>query len=147
MVSSKNTPYIVFALIYLLLLSSCSPYRLFSKNNNAKSLFEASAHLKKKPTLDLFLLNGEIINMSDTWDVDTSNQLVIGNGIIYNRKDIERYRGEISTSFDSINYYKAYEYNKSNAQRDTFITVLGIVVGFAGLLMYRFIYLLDKNIN
>ncbi len=88
--------------IVTIAIQSCSTNYFRSNYKDTNSLIHQTKNLKTKPFLKAHLKNGDICLLKDSWDVDTTRNIVSGNGIKYNFNRKNVFEGSISIPIDSV---------------------------------------------
>jgi hypothetical protein len=130
--TGKRIFFTLAVLIVITILQSCKPYNFRSNYNNTNSLIHGTKASQVKPFLKAHLKNGDVCILKDSWEIDTTLNIVSGDGIQYdyNRKPI--YQGSISIPVDSVAIFETNtKITKPEADR---ITVLGIMAGVDAVL-------------
>ena len=86
----------------ILTLQACRIYHFRSDYQDANKLLYETDNLETKPFLKAHLKNGDVIILTDTWEVDTTLDILSGKGskYDYNRKKV--YEGDIGLPIDSV---------------------------------------------
>jgi len=101
-VTKKIIFYIVTLAIVIIAVQSCATYYQRTNYKDANSLIHETKNLQIKPFLKAHLKNGDICILKDSWKIDTTINIVSGNGTQYdfNRKKV--FEGAISIPIDSV---------------------------------------------
>jgi len=112
----------------IFIFQSCSKTHLFRSNyNDANSLIHETGNLEMKPFLKAHLKNGDVYILQDTWQVDTTTNIVSGFGSKYNYNRQLAYSGVQSIRIDSVSIFETnVKLNKPESGR---VAALGIVAG------------------
>lgn len=123
MTKNKRIFIVIIAIASLFVFQQCKTYYFRKNYKTANKLLHDTNNLKQKLFLKAHLKNGDVCIIRDTWQFDTINNTLNGNGDRYdfNRNLISQ--GKISIPFDSI---AIYETNKKLKNTET---VRGLVTG------------------
>ncbi len=119
--------------IVIIAIQSCATYNFRSNYKDANSLIHETKNLQRKPFLKAHFKNGDICILKDSWKVDTTLNIVSGNGTKYdfNRKNV--FEGSISIPIDSVAIFETnIKIQKHEAGRITALSILtavNVVVG------------------
>jgi len=125
--SKKLTPSLVMLAVGMLTFQACTTYYFRSNYQDANKLLHETKSMQTKPYLKAHLRNGDICILHDSWQIDTAQDIVSGNGSRYdfNRRNI--YEGYISIPIDSVSIF---ETNKKLVGAETGrIAALSILAG------------------
>lgn len=86
----------------VVMLQACNSYYFRSNYKETNSLLHETNNLKKKQFLKAHLKNGDVCIFKDTWQIDTTLNIVTGNGITYDFNRQKKYEGSLSTPIDSV---------------------------------------------
>jgi len=94
--------YILTITTLIIGIQACKTYYFRSNYKDVNSLIHETQNLKTKPFLKAHLKNGDVCILKDSWKIDTTLNIVSGNGTQYdfNRKQI--FQGSISVLIDSV---------------------------------------------
>jgi len=98
----KNILYILIITAVIFAIQACKTYYFRSNYKDANSLIHETKDLQTKPFLKAHLKNGDVCILKDSWKIDTTLNIVCGNGTQYdfNRKQI--FQGSINIQIDSV---------------------------------------------
>ena len=119
--------------IVIIAIQSCATYYFRSNYKDANSLIHETKNLKTKPFLKAHLKNGDVCILKESWKVDTTINIVSGNGTKYdfNRKNV--FEGAISIPIDSVAIFETnIKIQNPEAGRITALSILAgldVVVG------------------
>lgn len=99
---NKFTIYLVVLIIGLLTIQACKTYYFRSNYQDANKLLHETHNINTKPYLKAHLKNGDVCILKDSWQVDTIQNLVSGNGIRYDFNRTKVFEGKISVTTDSV---------------------------------------------
>ncbi len=91
--------YFVFA---ALIVQSCTPQYFRSNYHDANELLQETAGLKEKPYLKAHLRDGDLYVLWDSWQLDTTQGLLLGEGDQYNVYRKKVYQGKVTIPLDSV---------------------------------------------
>lgn len=94
--------YLIPLIIGLSTVLACKTYYFRSNYHNANALLHDSRNMMQKPYLKAHLKNGDICILKDTWQIDTAQNKVTGNGIRYDFNRIKKREGTIEIPIDSV---------------------------------------------
>lgn len=96
-------------ILYILTISAvifgtqaCKPYYFRSNYKDSNSLIHGTKNLQTKPFLKAHLKNGDVCILNDSWKIDTTLNIVSGNGIQYDFNRRQTFQGSINISIDSV---------------------------------------------
>jgi hypothetical protein len=94
--------YTLTVVIVIIGIQSCATYYFRSNYKDTNSLIHGTKNLQAIPFLKAHLKNGDVCILKDSWKIDTTLNIVSGNGTQYdfNRKQI--FQGSISIAIDSV---------------------------------------------
>jgi hypothetical protein len=112
----------------IFIFQSCSKTHLFRSNyDDVNSLIHETGNLETKPFLKAHLKNGDVYILQDTWQVDTTTNMVSGFGSKYNYNRQLEFTGVQSIKIDSVSIFETnIKLNKPESGR---VAALGIVAG------------------
>lgn len=108
-------------------IQSCATYNFRSNYKDANSLIHETNYLQTKPYLKAHLKNGDVCILMDSWKVDTTLNVVSGNGTNYNFNRARIFEGAISIPIDSVAIFETN--NKIQNPEAGRITALSILAG------------------
>jgi len=121
--------------IVIMTIQSCATYYFRSNYKDANSLIHDSEYLLIKPFLKAHLKNGDICILRDSWKVDTTTNIVSGNGTKYDFNRINVFEGAISIPIDSVAIFETNsKIQKPEAGRITALSILAGVDVIVGLI-------------
>jgi hypothetical protein len=135
MKNKKTTIYLWTFIIAIAAIQACKTYQFRSNYKDANQLLHDTKNLQTKPFLKAHLKNGDICILKDTWQVDTVQNLVNGNGLRYDFNRIHTFTGNISIPIDSVAIFETNTkiVNPEN-QRITALTLLAGVDVAVGII-------------
>jgi hypothetical protein len=83
-------------------IQSCANRYFRSNYKDANSLMHATKNLQTKPFLKAHLKNGDICILEDSWKIDTTLNVVSGNGSQYDFNRKQTFQGVINIAIDSV---------------------------------------------
>lgn len=131
---SKNV-LLIFAAIFLglLFLPNCKTYYFRSNYQDTNGLLYESKHQQHKPFLKAHLKNGDVCIMRDNWQIDTSRNVLTGEGATYDfNRDRARF-GAISLPIDDVAIFetntKILNPEKERIAVLTILTAVDVIIG------------------
>ena len=124
-------------IVFLLGIITCTPKPYFFRNNykSANSLLHETKNLQEDIFLKAHLKNGEVYILKDSWEVDTTENKLLGIGISfdYNRNKISE--GAQSISLDSVAIFETNKkLGKTESKRIRTLAILaGVDVAMGGI--------------
>lgn len=108
-------------------IQSCATYHFRSNYKDANSLIHETRNLQTKPFLKAHLKNGDVCILKGSWKIDTTLNIVSGNGTQYDFNRNRTFQGSISIPIDSV---AIFETNTKilNPEADR-ITILTLMAG------------------
>lgn len=94
--------YILAITVVLVAIQSCKTYYFRSNYRDANSLIHETKNLHTKPFLKAHLKNGDVIILEDSWEVDTTLNIVSGKGTRYDFNRKQMLQDSISIYIDSV---------------------------------------------
>ena len=108
-------------------IQSCTSYSFRSNYKGANTLLHETANLQTKPFLKAHLKNGDIWILKDSWKIDTTLNIVSGNGTKYDFNRNKVFEDSISIPIESVAIFETnVKILKPEAGR---IAALGILTG------------------
>ncbi len=133
--SKKIVFYFVATIIGLLITQACQSYYFRSNYKDANKLLHETKNLQKNPYLKAHLKNGDICILKDSWQIDTTGNIVTGFGTRYNFNRLEKAKGLFHIPIDSV---AIFETNKklenTESSRITALTIVAAADAFLGAL-------------
>lgn len=90
-------------------MSACKSRFLRSTYNNANQLIHETENLLEKPFLKAHFKNGDVYILEDTWQLDTIQNLVLGEGSHFNHNRKLIAKGMLSLPLDSVALFETNE--------------------------------------
>jgi hypothetical protein len=100
--TKKQLYYILALVIVVAAIQSCATYYFRSNYKDANSLMHETKNLQTKPFLKAHLKNGGICILNDSWQIDTTLNVVSGNGTQYDYNRRQTFQGLINIPIDSV---------------------------------------------
>ena len=124
----KKISFLILLLtIAVIAIQSCNTYYFRSNYKDANSLIHDGANLQTKPFLKAHLKNGDICIFKDSWEVDTTLNVLSGSGSRYDFNRNKLFEDAISILIDSVAIFETnIKIQKPEAGR---ITALSILAG------------------
>jgi hypothetical protein len=120
-------------LVVILLIQSCATYQFRSTYKETNTLIHETANLQTRPFLKAHLKNGDICILSDSWNIDTVQNLVSGSGQMFDFNRNSVFEGEISIPIDNVAIFETNtKLVKPEAGRVTALSILAgvdVVIG------------------
>lgn len=88
--------------IVIIGIQSCATYYFRSNYKDTNSLIHGTKNLQTKPFLKAHLNNGDVCILNDSWKIDTTLNIVSGNGTKYDFNRRQTYQGSINIAIDSV---------------------------------------------
>jgi hypothetical protein len=121
-------------ILYILTISAvifgtqaCKPYYFRSNYKDSNSLIHGTKNLQTKPFLKAHLKNGDVCVLNDSWKIDTTLNIVSGNGIQYDFNRRQTFQGSINISIDSVAIFETNA--KILKPEDARIAALSLMAG------------------
>lgn len=83
-------------------IQSCANYYFRSNYKDANSLIHETKSLQTKPFLKAHLKNGDVCILKDSWKIDTTLNIISGNGAQYDFNRKQTFQGSINIPIDSV---------------------------------------------
>lgn len=119
--------YILALVIGMLAIQACKTHYFRSNYQDANKLLHEPQNIQTKPYLKAHLKNGDVCVLKDSWQVDTIQNLVSGNGSRYDFNRTKVFEGEISVPIDSVAIFETN--TKLQNPESARITALSILAG------------------
>jgi hypothetical protein len=94
--------YTLIVVIVIIGIPSCATYYFRSNYKDTNSLIHGTKDLQAKPFLKAHLKNGDVCILKDSWKIDTTLNIVSGNGIQYDFNRKQTFRNSINIPIDSV---------------------------------------------
>ena len=94
--------YTLTVVIVIIGIQSCATYYFRSNYKHTNSLIHGTKNLQTKPFLKAHLKNGDVCILKDSWKIDTTLNIVSGNGTQYDFNRKQTFQGSISIAIDSV---------------------------------------------
>lgn len=94
--------YILTVVIVIIVIQSCATYYFRSNYKDTNSLIHGTKNLQTKPFLKAHLKNGDVCILKDSWKIDTTLNIVSGNGTQYDFNRKQTFQGSINIPIDSV---------------------------------------------
>jgi len=131
--TKKHLYYILALVIVVTAIQSCATYYFRSNYNDVNSLMYETKSLMTKPFLKAHLKNGSICILNDSWQIDTTLNVVSGNGTQYDYNRKQTFQGAINIPIDSVALFETnVKIRNPEAGRITALSImagLDVVVG------------------
>jgi hypothetical protein len=106
----------------------CKTYHFRSDYKDTNSLLHGTGELQVKPFLKAHLKNGDVCILTDSWSVDTTQNIVSGNGTKYDFNRNIVFEGAINIPVDSVAIFETNEkITKPESNRITALAILGVI--------------------
>lgn len=115
----------VIALIFI--IQACKTYYFRANYQDTNSLIHETNNLQTKPFLKAHLKNGNVYILNNSWEIDTSLNIVSGIGIKYDFNRNQTYQGSIDIPIDSVVIFETNK--KIDKPESGRITALSILAG------------------
>ncbi len=100
---NKKLPfYIATFIIGIVAIQACKTYYFRSNYNDTNKLLHDTKTMQTKPFLKAHLKNGDVCILKDTWQVDTVQNVVSGQGTRYDFNRNQTFAGNMLISIDSV---------------------------------------------
>ncbi len=122
---------IIFSILTIIVvicgIQACKTYYFRSAYYDENSLLHGTENLETKPFLKAHLKNGDVCILKDTWAVDITKNIVIGNGEQFDLNRKLKYQGPFSIPTDSVAIFETNTKitNSENAR----LAALSLLVG------------------
>lgn len=98
----KKTTYLAAVLLFMIAIQACKTHNFRSNYQDVNKLIHEADSLHTKPFLKAHLKNGDICILKDSWQIDSSQNIVSGVGSRYDFNRAKMHDGEISIVIDSV---------------------------------------------
>ena len=125
----KLTPlrFISIFIITIVFFQACKTYYFRSDYKHANELLHSAKNLETKPFLKAHLKNGDVCILKDSWQIDTIQNVISGNGMRYNFNRVKTFEGKIKINLDSVALYETNKKLKNTeTDRITALTILAV---------------------
>lgn len=89
-------------MIVIIGIQSCVTYYFRSNYKDTNSLIHGTKNLQTKPFLKAHLKSGDVCILKDSWEIDTTLNIVSGNGTQYDFNRRQTFQGSINIPIDSV---------------------------------------------
>jgi hypothetical protein len=97
-----NTSASIALLTILLPCCSTMPYFFRTNYNSVNELIHAEENLQTRPFLKAHLKDGGVVILKDTWQVDSVQEFISGNGIVYDSRRTPTHTGPVNVPIDDV---------------------------------------------
>jgi hypothetical protein len=112
----------------LLILQACKSYDNFRNNyDNSSQLLNDTRNLPKKPYLKAHLKNGDVCILKNSWEIDSTQTLLTGKGVLYDLNRAKKLEGNLSIFIDSVAIFETN--TKLDSTETGRIAALAILAG------------------
>jgi len=127
--------YCLITIVLIIGLQSCAKHFFRSNYKDVNDLIHNAAYLQTKPYLKAHLKNGDIIILKDTWQIDTTLNIVNGAGSKYNFNRKLMFEGSVNIPIDSVSIFETNKkLVKPETNRVAALSILAGVDAIIGLL-------------
>jgi hypothetical protein len=109
----------------VMLMQVCRTYYFHANYQDVNKLLHESKEIQTKPYLKAHLINGGIYILRDTWEVDSNEVILSGNGILYDYNRNKIFEGQISIPIDSVAIFETNQ--KVDVHKSARIAALTII--------------------
>lgn len=111
----------------IIAIQACKTYYFRSNYQDANKLLHETQNILSKPFLKAHLKNGDVCILRNTWQVDTLQELVFGEGSRYDFNRKNTFEGRMSIPIDSVAIFETN--NKLDNPESARVTALSILAG------------------
>ncbi len=98
--------YLTFILAVTILLTACNSYSFKKNYTNVNDFIHAPENVTSKAFLKAHHKNGSVYILRNTWKIDTTSNMITGNGSLYDYNRRLLHNGDLSLSIDSISIFE-----------------------------------------
>lgn len=103
----KKIIYFILAIIVIIIaVQSCKTYYFRRNYSDANTLLHKTENLRTKIFLKAHLKNGDICILEDSWQIDTTSNILTGMGVQYNFNRLVVNEGMLSIPIDSVDIFE-----------------------------------------
>src|SRR4030043_624148 len=114
--------------IGLLIIQACKSYDNFRNTyDDSDELLNDTRNLQIKPYLKAHLKNGDIYILKDSWEIDSTQNVITGNGVWYDFNRDKKFEGNQSIFIDSVAIFETN--SKLDSTETGRIAALAILAG------------------
>ena len=99
---NKLSIYVLALVIGLIAIQACKTHYFRSNYQDANKLLHETKNIQTKPYLKAHIKNGDVCVLKDSWQIDTIQNVVSGNGSRYDFNRTKVFWGKISVLIDSV---------------------------------------------
>lgn len=104
---TNSAPYLITIIVCIVLgVHACQTYYFRSNYKDANKLLHETHNLKTKPFLKTHLKNGDVVILTDSWNIDTTLNMVSGKGIKYDYNRTVKFQGPVTFPIDSVSIFE-----------------------------------------
>src|SRR4030042_5745590 len=114
--------------IGLFIIQACKSYDNFRNTyNDSDELLNDTRNLQIKPYLKAHLKNGDIYILKDSWEIDSTQNIITGKGVWYDFNRTKKSEGNLSVFIDSVAIFETN--SKLDSTETGRIAALAIMAG------------------